>query len=116
MPHVRRALALASFLLFFSHMALAQLPDFTGLVERNNAAVVNISTTQKVAQAHGQMQAPEGLESADVILVGISRTSKTPTCIYLAQRGIALFSVNYRLIKDGRRNSNTVHASANWVF
>ncbi|MEY4685510.1 MAG: hypothetical protein RLZ25_1969 [Pseudomonadota bacterium] len=62
MPHVRRALALASFLLFFCQLALAQLPDFTGLVERNNAAVVNISTTQKVAQPHGQMQAPEGLE------------------------------------------------------
>jgi regulator of PEP synthase PpsR (kinase-PPPase family) len=25
---------------------------------------------------------------ADVILVGVSRTSKTPTCIYLANRGI----------------------------
>ena len=25
---------------------------------------------------------------ADVILVGVSRTSKTPTCIYLAHRGI----------------------------
>lgn len=30
----------------------------------------------------------EGLETADVILVGVSRTSKTPTCIYLANRGI----------------------------
>lgn len=30
----------------------------------------------------------EGLEEAEVILVGVSRTSKTPTCIYLANRGI----------------------------
>ncbi len=30
----------------------------------------------------------EGIEDADVILVGVSRTSKTPTCIYLARRGI----------------------------
>jgi regulator of PEP synthase PpsR (kinase-PPPase family) len=30
----------------------------------------------------------EGLEEADVILVGVSRTSKTPTCIFLARRGI----------------------------
>mgnify|MGYP003391888747 CR=1 FL=1 len=30
----------------------------------------------------------EGLENADVVLVGVSRTSKTPTCIYLARRGI----------------------------
>ncbi len=29
-----------------------------------------------------------GIETADVILVGVSRTSKTPTCIYLARQGI----------------------------
>ncbi len=31
---------------------------------------------------------PEDVEEADVILLGISRTSKTPTSIYLANRGI----------------------------
>lgn len=31
---------------------------------------------------------PENLEEADLILIGISRTSKTPTSIYLANRGI----------------------------
>lgn len=30
----------------------------------------------------------EGIEDADVILTGVSRTSKTPTCIFLARRGI----------------------------
>ena len=30
---------------------------------------------------------PEDLNAADIILLGISRTSKTPTSIYLAQRG-----------------------------
>ncbi len=38
-----------------------ELPDFTGLVEKNNAAVVNISTTQKIA-ASEQQQLPEGME------------------------------------------------------
>ncbi len=28
---------------------------------------------------------PKGLELADIILVGVSRTSKTPTCMFLAQ-------------------------------
>ena len=28
------------------------------------------------------------LDKADVILVGVSRTSKTPTCVYLANRGV----------------------------
>ena len=33
-------------------------------------------------------QLPENLEQADIVLLGVSRTSKTPTCIYLAHRGI----------------------------
>ena len=33
-------------------------------------------------------QTGERLLSADVIIVGISRTSKTPTCIYLAYQGL----------------------------
>lgn len=33
------------------------------------------------------------LAQADVILVGVSRTSKTPTCIYLANRGIKAANV-----------------------
>lgn len=35
------------------------------------------------------------LAKADVILVGVSRTSKTPTCIYLANRGIKAANVPY---------------------
>jgi regulator of PEP synthase PpsR (kinase-PPPase family) len=37
---------------------------------------------------HDDGQHAEGLEEADVVLVGVSRTSKTPTSIYLANRGI----------------------------
>ena len=37
---------------------------------------------------HDDGQQLEGLQDADVVLVGVSRTSKTPTSIYLANRGI----------------------------
>lgn len=37
---------------------------------------------------HDDGQLAGSLEEADVVLVGISRTSKTPTSIYLANRGI----------------------------
>ena len=37
---------------------------------------------------HDDGQHVEGLAAADVVLVGVSRTSKTPTSIYLANRGI----------------------------
>ena len=36
---------------------------------------------------HDDGQLPENLNDADIIVLGISRTSKTPTSIYLAQRG-----------------------------
>lgn len=39
------------------------------------------------AMAHDDGQLPQDLSVADIIIVGISRTSKTPTSVYLAQRG-----------------------------
>ncbi len=43
--------------------------------------------------AHDDGQAAAGLAEADVILVGVSRSSKTPTCFYLANRGIKAANV-----------------------
>jgi regulator of PEP synthase PpsR (kinase-PPPase family) len=37
---------------------------------------------------HDDGHLPHDLDEADVILVGVSRTSKTPTAIYLANRGV----------------------------
>jgi hypothetical protein len=37
---------------------------------------------------HDDGQQTENLEQADVLLLGVSRTSKTPTSIYLANRGV----------------------------
>jgi len=39
------------------------------------------------AMAHDDGQNVMGLKNADIVLLGISRTSKTPTSIYLANRG-----------------------------
>ena len=49
-------------LLLLSRQVLAQLPDFTGLVEQNNAAVVNISTTQKAPEPSAAIEGPDGLQ------------------------------------------------------
>ncbi len=40
------------------------------------------------ALAHDDGQNVHGLGEADVIILGVSRTSKTPTCVYLANRGV----------------------------
>jgi regulator of PEP synthase PpsR (kinase-PPPase family) len=45
------------------------------------------------ALANDDGQLTERLRDADVIIVGVSRTSKTPTCIYLANRGIRAANV-----------------------
>ena len=42
---------------------------------------------------HDDGQLPEDVNDADVVLIGISRTSKTPTSIYLANRGIKTANV-----------------------
>jgi regulator of PEP synthase PpsR (kinase-PPPase family) len=43
--------------------------------------------------AHDDGQAQPGIAEADVILVGVSRSSKTPTSFYLANRGIKAANV-----------------------
>ncbi|HUE10440.1 MAG TPA: pyruvate, water dikinase regulatory protein [Steroidobacteraceae bacterium] len=42
---------------------------------------------------HDDGQQGDDLEEADVVLVGVSRTSKTPTSIYLANRGVKTANV-----------------------
>lgn len=48
------------------------------------------------AIGHDDGQGGQELDQADVVLVGVSRTSKTPTCIYLAHRGIR--AANFPLV------------------
>src|SRR5690606_16331077 len=42
---------------------------------------------------HDDGQLPHDVDEADLVLVGVSRTSKTPTCIYLANRGVKAANV-----------------------
>ncbi|HEY2049210.1 MAG TPA: pyruvate, water dikinase regulatory protein [Caulobacteraceae bacterium] len=45
------------------------------------------------ALGHDDGQGTQDLQGADVVLVGVSRTSKTPTSIYLAHRGVRAANV-----------------------
>lgn len=45
--------------------------------------------------SHDDGQSISQVDEADVVLVGVSRTSKTPTCIYLANRGIKAANVPF---------------------
>ena len=45
--------------------------------------------------SHDDGQALHDIDQADVILTGVSRTSKTPTCVYLANRGLKAANVPF---------------------
>jgi len=56
--------------------------------QRNlDAAYYNRIEALDYAMVHDDGQSVQGLAEADIVLLGISRTSKTPTSIYLANRG-----------------------------
>lgn len=42
---------------------------------------------------HDDGRNPEGLTKADIVLIGVSRSSKTPVSIYLAQQGLKVANV-----------------------
>jgi regulator of PEP synthase PpsR (kinase-PPPase family) len=45
--------------------------------------------------AHDDGQATWDLNDADIILIGVSRTSKSPTCVYLAHRGFKTANIPF---------------------
>lgn len=57
---------------------------------------------------HDDGQLADDIEDADIVLVGISRTSKTPTSIYLANRGIK--TANIPIVLDVPIPESVIHA------
>jgi hypothetical protein len=60
-------------------------------------------------------QFPEGIRQADVVLTGLSRTSKTPTCMYLAQQ-YGLRAANVPLVKGINPPSSLFEIPPSRVF
>ena len=88
-----------------SHYLGADISTRVGAQHAMDTSYFNRMSALDYAIAHddGQGSTSE-LEGADVVLCGVSRTSKTPTCIYLAHRGIR--AANVPLVpgsEDGER-------------
>ncbi len=66
----------------------AQLSTRVGAQHALDTEYFNRIEALNYAIGHDDGQGGQDLVSADVVLVGVSRTSKTPTCIYLAHRGV----------------------------
>jgi regulator of PEP synthase PpsR (kinase-PPPase family) len=80
---------------------ISALASLTGLAPRREPGLI-----RKVDQAYfARVEAiefavkyddgkePLGLEKADLVIIGVSRTSKTPLCMYLAHKGIKAANV-----------------------
>ena len=68
-------------------------PTAVGAQHALDADYFNRMDALNYAIGHDDGQSAQDLEAADVVLVGVSRTSKTPTCIYLAHRGVRAANV-----------------------
>ncbi len=80
---------------------IAAFKEYLGLeqtLETGGQHALNESYFKRIealdfTMAHDDGQMVWDLEPADVVLVGVSRTSKTPTCMYLANRGVKAANV-----------------------
>src|SRR6202044_1803528 len=73
--------------LFQSYLGTSSTPR-AGAQHMLNADYFKRIDALNFTMLHDDGQLPENLEQADILLLGVSRTSKTPTSIYLANRGI----------------------------
>ena len=71
---------------FESYLGAAQTPTVAGQHVLDADYFRRIEALN-FTMAHDDGQLPQDLSEADIVILGISRTSKTPTSIYLAQRG-----------------------------
>lgn len=77
---------------FESYLGAAQTPTVAGQHVLDADYFSRIDALN-FTMAHDDGRLPENLNDADIVLLGISRTSKTPTSIYLAQRGFKTANV-----------------------
>ena len=86
--------ALDPLVMALSHYLGADVSARVGAQHALNTGYFNRMNALDYAIAHDDGQGSlVDLEEADVVLCGVSRTSKTPTCIYLAHRGIRAANV-----------------------
>jgi regulator of PEP synthase PpsR (kinase-PPPase family) len=78
--------------LFHSYLG-AETTHKVGAQHTLNAEYFRRIDALNYTMLHDDGQQTDDLEGADVVLVGVSRTSKTPTSIYLANRGVKTANV-----------------------
>ena len=78
--------------LFKSYLGSSQTGQI-GAQHSVNASYFQRIEAMNFTMSHDDGQSPHSIGEADVIILGISRTSKTPTSVYLAQRGLRVANI-----------------------
>ncbi len=84
--------------LFSRHLGIVPKVQ-TGMKQTLDSNYFRRIEAMNYTMSHDDGQIVNEYEDADIVLVGISRTSKTPTSIYLANRGYK--TANYPLVHGG---------------
>ena len=73
---------------------LNKVPDYNpGAMWKTDEEYFNRIEAMEFAMQYDDSKDYRGLKNADVVLVGLSRTSKTPLCMYLANKGIKAINI-----------------------
>lgn len=73
---------------------LNKLPDYDpGAMWKTDEIYFKRIEAMEFAMQYDDSKDYRGLKNADVVLIGLSRTSKTPLCMYLANKGIKAINI-----------------------
>jgi len=85
-----------------------------GTIRQPDEAYFDRIEAMEFAIKHDDGRNPEGLKDADVVLIGVSRTSKTPLSIYLASKGF--YAANIPLVRGSDPPSELFEIDPRHVF
>jgi len=78
----------------FSYKLLEKIPEYNpGAMWNTDEEYFKRIEAMEFAMQYDDSKDYRGLKNADAILVGLSRTSKTPLCMYLANKGIKAINI-----------------------
>lgn len=79
----------------FSRFFNSDIIGKTGSQHEMNEEYFNRIDAMQFALYHDDGQNINELKTADIIVIGVSRTSKTPTCMYLANKGYRVANIPF---------------------
>jgi regulator of PEP synthase PpsR (kinase-PPPase family) len=97
-----------------SHMSDLEPRGVAGAIRQPDEAYFDRIEAMEFAIRHDDGRNPEDLKDAEVVLIGVSRTGKTPLTMYLASKGI--YAANVPLVRGSLPPQQLFEADPRRVF